>query len=340
MSVTIKNVAQEAKVSITTVSRVLNNNNAVKQETRERIEKAIVKLNYKPNIIARALTSKKSFMIGIIVPGITNLFFSTMVDAIEKSIKESGYFISLCITEGDLKEEKMLVEKMIDRQVDGIIVLVPAVEYLIDGFYEDISKRLPTVVISSVLDRYKCNFISYDEEVGTRDALQHLIDLGHKKIAFVRGYRSYSYDLKENIYREMLKSNNLNYEVILNVGKANDVTVVERSQLKLEELLKQSDRPTAVFASNDLMAIGAINACNKLLLTIPNDVSIVGFDNTLLAQISHPKLTSVDQNISELGYKAAQELLYIMENGIQNNKRIILDTTLVIRESSSNATVT
>lgn len=335
MSITINDVAKEAGVSITTVSRVLNNNYPVKEETRIKIEGAIEKLNYKPNAMARSLITKKSSMIGVIVPGITNLFFPTIVEAIDEAVKSKGYSISLSNTEGEAQKELKLVEEHIGRQVDGIIIIDPTIENLKKGVYDKLSKSLPLIIISGSADSNKCSFVCYDEEVGTIEAFNYLLELGHKKIAFLRGHKSFSYDIKQKIYEDIIEKEKLDYEKIVNVGKGNSIEVVERSERKLEALLTGDDRPTAVFACNDLMAVGIINACNKLGIKVPSELSIIGFDNTLLASITQPKLTTVDLNMKEIGARAAAELLDIIENNTKSRKKLILDTNLVIRESCS-----
>jgi LacI family transcriptional regulator len=337
MTVTINDVAREAGVSITTVSRVLNNNYPVKKETREKIEQAIEKLNYKPNVMARSLITKKTSMLGIVVPGITNLFFPTIVEAIEEYTKKEGYNISLCNTGGDYREEKEVVKEIISRQVDGIIVIDPRFENIQSGYYDEISKSIPTIIVNGSPGGSRCNFVSYDEEVGTYEAFDYLLSLRHKRIAFVRGHKSFSYDIKEKIYREILCKSSLGYERVINVGKGNSIEVVERTEDELKNILLEDIRPTAVFACNDLMAVGVINACSKIGLRVPDDISIIGFDNTVLANISHPKLTSVDQNMKEIGHRAAIELLSIIDNGSRSRKKIILDTRLVIRDSCSEA---
>jgi LacI family transcriptional regulator len=333
MPITINDVAREAGVSITTVSRVLNNNYPVKEETRIKIEEAIEKLNYKPNVMARSLITRKSSIIGIIVPGITNLFFPTIVEAIEDTMKSKGYSIALSNTEGEGHKELKLVEELAARQVDGIIVIDPVIENLHKGYYDNLSKAMPLVIVNGSPDSNKCSFVCYDEEVGTIEAFKYLLKLGHRKIAFVRGHKSFSYDIKEKIYKNILKDENLDYQRILNVGKGNSSEVVERTQNWAEDMLKGEDKPTAVFACNDLMAVGVLNACTKLGIKVPEELSIVGFDNTLLANITHPKLTSVDLNMKDIGHRAALELLDLIENGIKFRKKIILDTSLVIRES-------
>ncbi len=332
---TINDVAREAGVSITTVSRVLNNNYPVKDETRIKIERAIEKLNYKPNTMARSLITKKSSMIGVIVPGITNLFFPTIVEAIEEFMKNKGYSIVLSNTEGESQKELRLVEELMGRQVDGIIVIDPSMDNLHKGFYDKLSKSTPMIIVNGSPEGYKGSFVCYDEEVGTEEAFDYLLELGHKKLAFIRGHKSFSYDIKEKIYKNMLKKQQLDYERVLNVGRGNSMEVVERTQEGILELLQKEERPTAIFACNDLMAVGALNACIKLGIRVPEDVSIIGFDNTILAKITNPKLTSVDLNMKEVGHRAAQELLDIIEAGEKSRKKIILDTRLVVRESAT-----
>jgi LacI family transcriptional regulator len=338
MSATINDVAREAGVSITTVSRVVNNNYPVKKETREKIENAIEKLNYKPNAMARSLITKRTSMIGIIVPGITNLFFPTIVEAIEEVTKREGYNISLCNTGGDYKEEKEVVSDIISRQMDGIIVIDPRFENIQSGFYDSICKTIPTVVVNGAPAGLKCSFVSYDEEVGTYEAFEYLLSLGHKKIAFVRGNKSFSYDIKEKIYKNILEKNRFNYQKVVDAGKGNRIEVVERTQTVFERILLEEEHPTAVFACNDLMALGVINACSKLNIKVPEELSVIGFDNTMLADISHPKLTSVDLNMKEIGYRAAAELLNEISNGDKGRRKIIMDTKLIIRESCGKAT--
>jgi LacI family transcriptional regulator len=252
MPTNIKDVAKEAGVSITTVSRVLNNNYPVKKETRENIEKAIEKLNYKPNVMARSLITKKTGVIGVIIPSITNLFFPTIVEAVEEYIRTKGYNITLCNTHGDNKEEKELVEKVISRQVDGIIVIDPTPENVKNGLYEKLSKTIPLIIVSGSYENSKCNFVCYDQTVGTEEAFQYLLELGHRKIAFLIGHKSYSYDIKEKIYKNILEGENIEYEKIINAGKGNSLQVVEKSEEQIKQLLENEERPTAIFACNDL----------------------------------------------------------------------------------------
>ncbi|QBD84514.1 LacI family transcriptional regulator [Clostridium tetani] len=332
MMPTINDVAREAGVSISTVSRVLNNNYPVKEETRKRIEEAIEKLNYKPNMLARSLITKKTSTIGVIVPGITNLFFPTIVESIEDYSKDQGYSIVLCNTRGEALKEKEIIENLMSKGVDGIIIIDPTLDNLKNKYLEDISMKLPIIIVNGSPEELKGNFICYDEKVGTLEAFEYLLELGHKEIAFIRGSKSYSYDIKEKIYTDIIEKNNLKYNEILDVGKGNSIEVVENTQKKVEEFLLNKNKPTAIFACNDLMALGVVNACNKLNLNVPQDISIIGFDNTLISNITHPKLTTVDLNMEGIGNIAALKLLEIIED---KNKsiRYTMETKLIVRES-------
>ncbi|MEA4960922.1 LacI family DNA-binding transcriptional regulator [Lutispora sp.] len=335
MSATINDVAREAGVSITTVSRALNNNYPVSKEAREKIEKAVERLNYKPNIVARSLVLKKTSMIGVIIPGITNMFFPIIVEEIDNILRTKGYSLSLCNTRGDCKTEVDLVENIILRGMDGIIAIDPSFENIQNGYYEKINKIIPTIIINANSEEYKCNFVSYDEEAGTVEAFDYLFKLGHSRIAFIRGDKSYSYNLKEKMYKRIIKEKELKYQKIINVGMGNSIEVVNKTETSFKKLLDTQERPTSVFCCNDLMALGVINACNKAGLCVPEDISVIGFDNTLLSDVSHPKITTVDLNMKEIGRIAALELVSIISRGISCRKKTVLDTKLIIKESCS-----
>ena len=335
MTITIHDVAKRAGVSISTVSRVINNNYPVKEETREKIEMAIQELGYVPNEIARSLILKTTSSVGIVVPGITNLFFPTIVEEINRMLVSGGFTMSLYSTEGDPKMEKVVIDSIISRNMDGIIAIDPSMENLENNYFEELCKEIPTIIINGNTNKYKCNFVSYDEEVGTKEAFKYLLELGHSEISFVRGDRSLSYDLKEKLYRQFIRANNLKYEKVIIVGKGNSLEVVEKTGEIFEEFLNSKDRGTAVFACNDLMAVGVINACNKAKIKVPEDMSVIGFDNTLLSSITHPKITTVDLKMEEIGKIAALELIDMIKGKFTVTKKNVYDTKLVDRESCS-----
>lgn len=335
MKPTIEDVAKEAGVSITTVSRVINNNYPVAQKTRKKVEDAIKKLDFTPNYLARGLIQKKTHTIGVLVPSITNLFFPAVVKGIERKFKDLGFTLFLCNTEGTAKEEKKHIKTLMERQVDGIIMIDPRTENIKNGYLEKITKEIPLVLVNGYHKGIRCNFVMNDQEMGTAGALEYLIELGHENIAFLRGAHSYSYDLKEEVYDEVLKKHQLpiKKENILIVEEGNSIETVDLSMEEVKKRLQENHPPTAIFACNDWMATGALNAAALLHISVPKQLSVIGYDNIVISALSHPKLTTVDQNMATLGETSADLLFEIIENENKDPKKIILNTTLIKRGS-------
>lgn len=339
MKVTIEDVAKEARVSITTVSRVINNNYPVKEETRKRVEEVIEKLNFHPNILARGLINQKTDTVGIIVPSNTNLFFPTVVKGIDSVLRKKGYTIYLCDSDNNEDEEIRYVKSLLGRMVDGIIVIDPQTANIKSGFYEKISKEVPLVCINGYNEGIDCNFVLNNEETGTIEAMEYLISLGHRRIAFVRGEKSYSYDLKERVYKDILNRYGCSeYKKIINVGHGNNDYTVDNTIKTILQVLSETNAPTAFFACNDIMALGVLNACKRIGLHIPKDISVIGFDNIIISNLSEPKVTTVDQNMYTLGETAAEMLLKCINKNTHKSERIILDTKLIIRDSCKKIT--
>ena len=333
MNATIHDVARMANVSITTVSRVLNNNYPVKDETRERVEKVIKEIGYRPNEIARSLILKTTANIGVVVPGITNLFFPTIVEEINKTIAQEGYIISLFTTDGYSSVEKQVIDNIISRNMDGIIIIDPTVENLENGYLEQVGKITPTIVINGNTDKYSYNFVSYEETVGTEEAFEYLYGLGHRSFAFVRGDKSLSYDLKETVFRDFLKLRGLGRGIVLSVDNANSMHVLEETEKLFIKLFRSEFAATAIFACNDLMAVGILNACNKSNIRVPEDISIIGFDNTILSSISHPQITTIDLDIYEVARTAALKIMALIKNKALSTDKVVFRTRVVYRES-------
>lgn len=334
MKTNIHDVAEKAGVSISTVSRVINNNYPVKKETREKIEKVIEELNYKPNEVARSLILNKTSNIGIIVPGITNPFFPTIGEEIISVLKEEGFIISLFSTQGDSEKEKDIIENIMSRNIDGVIAIDPSTNNIKNGYFEKISKKIPLIIVNGYEKDYNFNFVSYNEEIATREAFNYLYELGHRKILFVRGGNSLSYDIKEKIYMDFLESKNIDFCDVIDVGMGNSIKVINSTKDILSKRLEEKD-VTAIFACNDLMALGAMEAANNMKLDIPKDLSIIGFDNTLLSNHVTPKLTTVELGTERIGRIAAEKLLEIIENENISESYIkeICETKLIIRDS-------
>ncbi len=336
MKVNIKDVAREANVSMSTVSRVINKNYPVKEETKIRVEAAVKKLNFSPNTLARSLICQNTKTIGIIVPGINNFFFPTVIKAIEYELRINGYSIYLCDTDDNASEEIKYIKSLMGRQVDGIIVIDPKTENMKNGFYETVGKDIPLVSINGYNTNINCNFVLNDEASGARQAIQYLLELGHKNIIFVRGKESYSYDIKEDVYNKFMEENKLTAnKKIINIGEGNSYESVDGTMNIMSKELEKLKAPIAVFACNDLMALGVLNACKILKFDVPKDVSIIGFDNICISSLVEPKITTVDQNMYLLGENASRMLLDLIGNSNQKVSRIKLKTQLIIRNSCS-----
>jgi len=336
MKVNIRDVAREANVSMSTVSRVINNNYPVKEETRSRVEEAVKKLNFSPNTLARSLISQNTKTIGILVPSIDNSFFPTVIKAIEHELRINGYSIYLCDTDDNAIEETKYIRSLMGRQVDGIIVIDPKTENMKNGFYETVGKDIPLVSINGYNNNIECNFVLNDEASGARQAMQYLFELGHENIILVRGKESYSYDIKEAVYDKLMEDNKLTAQKkIIDIGEGNSYDTVDGTMNIMSKELEKLKAPIAVFACNDLMALGVMNACKKMNFEVPKDVSIIGFDNICISNIVEPKLTTVDQNMYLLGQNASKMLLEIIENGNEQIRRIELKTQLIVRNSCS-----
>jgi LacI family transcriptional regulator len=333
MKITILEVAKRANVSVATVSRVMNENYPVKAETREKVLKAIKELNYIPNMQARELTQQKSATIGVVVPSINNMFFTEVINGIQSYLKDKHLSILLTCTNDNANEEKQCVNNLISRNVSGIIVISPNTNITKTKFYNSISNILPIIFVNGDCIDSNISCVSNDETLGAKIVLNYLLDNNHKNILFVRGKDSYSYDLKENVYKEIMKDiNNVNENNIINIGKGNSSETVDNTVNVFLKLLKQSSA-TAVFACNDLMAAGVLNACKKLKLDVPKDISIIGYDNTLLSRFTEPKLTTIDQNMFLLGTNAATLLIEKIECNNRYSKRIILNNRLIERDT-------
>ena len=333
MKLTIVEVAKKANVSVATVSRVMNGNYPVKAETKQRVLEVIEELNYIPNMQARELTQKKSATIGVVVPSINNMFFPEVIKGIESNLKLNSLSLVLACSNNDKEDEKLCVNNLLSRNVSGIIVIDPNTDNINSKFFHNISTQTPLVFVNGHSVSANISSVINDQAMGAGMALNYLLENNHKDILFVRGKDSYSYNVKEKVYKEIMTDLNIfKPQNIINIGDGNSNETVDNTVNIFLDILKTSSA-TAVFACNDLMAVGVLNACKKLNLNIPNDLSIIGFDNIALSKFVEPKLTTIDQNMFLLGTNAAMLLLEKIEYDNSYSKRIILVNSLIERDT-------
>ena len=333
MKATIIDVAAKAGVSVATVSRVVNANYPVKEETRKRVLAAIDSLQYVPNLQARELNMKRSSTIGVVVPSLYNMFFAEVIDGIEEHLRQDAYSLLLCCAKNDSRQEAKCIMDLMGRNVCGIIVISPNTENMETNFYDGIAKKLPLVFVNSYVKIPHVSYAANDEAQGTKEALAFLWNLGHRKILFVRGINSDSYRIKEEAYVSFMQEKQvLCPELIVNIGEGNNTSTVDRTAEILAEKIREL-KPTAILTSNDLMGVGAVHACKREGKKIPEEISIIGYDNISLSHMIDPKLTTVDQSMQKLGSVAASLLIEKLQSG--QAKQVVLEPVLVERETTS-----
>ncbi|AWB44602.1 LacI family transcriptional regulator [Paenibacillus sp. CAA11] len=334
--VTIYDIAKEANVSVATVSRVLNDTAPVRASTREKVMAVIEKHQFQPNALARSLIKKETGTIAIILPDITNPFFPEVFWGAENEARDKGYTFFLCNTGGDHERESQYLSILREKRVDGMIFLGGRInlqncpEEMAQELIE-LGRHLPIVLVNGNLPRSGLHRIYTDEAKGAALAAEHLLELGHREFAFVGGLQKMATTMvKVRAIQKKLKEHGLELkkERIL----LGDFSIETGKQL-MSQLLKQDTPPSAVVCVNDYTAIGAMKAAIEHGLSIPKDISIVGFDNTPLASAVIPELTTVSQNTYQLG-KLAVDVLHDLINQNKTPKQVVLRPELIVRQST------
>jgi LacI family transcriptional regulator len=328
---TINDVAKRAGVSTMTVSRVINNSSYVSQETRERVEQAVAELGYVPNALARSLHFKESKTIALVLTDITNPFFTTVARGVEDIASEQGYSVIFCNTDESQSEETRYVNILLQNQIGGVL-LVPA-----SGVETTVSllqaRGTPVVVLDRRVSEVCVDTVRCDSEQGAYDLIQHLLGLGHRNIAVLCGPQivSTAIDRVAGCYRALADSG-------LDASAAHvyyDHFTQESGYQMTRQALATQPRPTALFATNNFIAIGAFGALRDAGLRVPDDISVVAFDDLPPALVIDPFLTVAAQPAYEMGQKAAELLLaHLTDKTPAEPQEIVLPTQMIVRRSS------
>ncbi len=329
MNPTIRDVAELAGVHPSTVSRVINDDSRISEKTKNKVLLIIKKLGYTPNAIARGLKTKRTYTLGMLIPDITNPFFAEIARGVEDAANKNNFNVILCNTDDKLKKERIYLEILKGKRVDGLIL---GTAHIRDkSILELEKKKFPYILVSRNIEGLDKNCIIVDDVVGGIMVTEYLIKLGHRRIAHITGplkTRSALNRLKG--YKLTLKKYEIEYRDEL-VGEG-DFRIKGGYQV-MKRLLKIAEPPTAIFAANDLLALGAIQAIQKKKYHIPEDFCIIGFDDIRLASFVYPPLTTIRQPMLEMGALAVKMLLKIIEEGEFNQKKEVLEPKLIIRES-------
>jgi LacI family transcriptional regulator len=328
--ITMKDIAIELGINESTVSRALNNHPHVHPSTRERVAEAARRLNYRPNTLARSLATNRSYVVGLVISNIANLFFAEVTQGIEQVADANGYSVILCDTARDAAKEQRYLDLLASRQVDGIIFMsgrLPA-----DTVAAIRSVKCPVVMISRDGARYGIPTVRINNRAEAARAVSYLINLGHARIGFISGQLD---DAESGLPRLA------GYKAALDdAGIPFDPCIVQEGDFTMESgmractrLLDATPRPTAIFAANDEMAIGAMKALAQHGINVPKDMAVVGFDNTALARVVTPALTTVAQPLRSLGSTATEMLIRLMTGQGLKDTEVVLDCQLVVRSS-------
>ena len=327
---TIKEIARIANVSAMTVSRAINNRHSVRGATRKKILKIANRLGYMPNRIARSLVSKKSDLISLIVADISNQFFAEISRGIEDRARENGYHVIFSSTDDDPKNLESSVRMMREMGVDGFIIAAVSLEEPIVD--ELLDQDIPVVLINRRIKKSNVNYVVVDNYKGAYLAVEHLINIGYKKIGIISGRSSVSTG-KERLqgYRKGLLDHGLKFQ---KEYSSQGPFTKEHGKKAARKMLTLKNRPEAIFAASDNIALGVMNAAGELGLKIPEDLAIVGFDDTNFSSNSKIRLTTVSQRKYEMGERGVQILIDLIENQESDYiNKVVLEPRLIIRES-------
>lgn len=330
---TIEDVAQRAGVSAATVSHVINGTRFVREETRARVVAAMEALGYRPNALARSLRRNTTHTLGVIVPDNSSHFFAEMAHSIEEESWRREYSVMLCNSQGDAEKEAAYIEVLLQRHVDGVVLVAAGESH--EHLHRLVARRIPVVAIGYAIPELEIDAVLVGNVHGGLLATQHLLNLGHRHIACITGPAGAIPSLDRVAgYRQALSEGQAElYEPWIVEGDFS----FESGYQAAQRLLALPERPTAIFACNDSMAIGAMLAVSEAGLRVPDDLSVVGFDNISIAAYTNPRLTTVEQPHRQMAAVAAALLAERIADWNRPAQRVLVDTTLIVRSSSAPA---
>lgn len=336
--ITIKDIARELGISPSTVSRALKDHPDISVATKKAVNELAEKLNYQPNTVALNLRQRKTNTIGVIIPEIVHFFFSTVISGIEDVAYEAGYNVILAQSNESVEREKSDIKALFNSRVDGLLLSISRETTNFDHIESIISKGLPIVFYDRMYTNPNTSKVIVDDYVGAKEAVLHLIEQGYKRIAHLEAAPGIQIAVdRKRGYVDALKENKIPVKEDMIIACPNGS--LEDGKEATRKLLALPSPPDAIFANNDLLAMGAMLSIKEKGLKIPEDVALMGFSNWFFSQLLDPPLSSVDQPGFEMGQEAARLLIRHIEMKDKDQFEVqpetkILKTRLVIRESS------
>jgi LacI family transcriptional regulator len=328
---TIFDVARRAEVSTSTVSRVVNGRQHIHPETRRRVQAAMADLGYVAHGPARTLASGRTRTIGLLAIEVGTSFFQKVIAGADEQVASFDHDFMLCTTHDRREKEREYVARLSHGMVDGLLVILP--RGLTDYVERLRAERFPFVIIDYDAEAPGCNVVNASNRVGARDAINHLLDLGHRRIGFITGTPGVGSAIERLAgYRDALADASVPYDERLVVtGDFLEAGGFDGAHA----LLSLQESPTAIFASSDTAAIGVVRAARERGLSVPSDLSVVGFDDIPEASLVTPALTTVVQPLREMGRAAVRLLMGVMREPTRPPATVVLSTTLVARDSTA-----
>lgn len=326
---TIKDVAARAGISYTTVSHVVNGTRPVSDQVRSKVEAAIAELGYVPSGVARSLRVRATGTLGLLLPNASNPYFAELARGIEDHAERNGYSVILCNSDDDIDKQLRYLRVLLERRIDGLIVATVASDA---AFAQALAAlRVPLVLVDRSLEGVSADQLRVDHEQGAYLATRHLLELGHRRIACIGGPASTQVaQLRAAGYRRALDEAGIEAQAVVDCAFTSPA-----GHAAAQVLLAGEQRPTAIFAGNDMIALGVLRAAAERGLQVPQQLSVVGFDDIEVSRYLHPALTTVGQRIGQLGEQAAERLLArIRKPGLVAEQRLI-EPTLMLRESTA-----
>jgi LacI family transcriptional regulator, repressor for deo operon, udp, cdd, tsx, nupC, and nupG len=324
----IQQVAQKAGVSVATVSRVLNNATSVSPKTRLKVENAIKELNYEPSMLGRNLRNSESRLLLVLLPSISNPFYSDIINGIQDTAISNNYNILLCETDSNPVRENIYFNMIKNKLADGVISMDPTINM---QKLTELAENYSVILCSEYEEGGSIPYVTINNEQAAYQAVKHLIKLGNKKIALINSDEKFLYARqRRNGYERALNEFDLPIrdEWVYHTKELDFQNGVQAMRM----LLQLEEKPEAVFAVSDTLAIGALKGINVSGLHVPNDIAIVGFDNISFSNMTNPTLTTISQPMYKMGCIAANMLItHIKGEKVEN---IVLDHELIIREST------
>ena len=322
---TILDVAERAGVSKSLVSLVMRKSPHVSEEKRTAVLQAVEELGYRPNAVARSLVRQRSHVLGVMLSNLHNPFFADVVNGIEDRALESGYRALFNSGKRVPEREAVALETLLELQTDGLIL---AGTLLDTKTIDEAGKAVPIVLIARATRSRVVDSVSGDDRAGARLAVDHLVSLGHRRIAHIDGGGGAGARRRQAGYAAAMKKHGL--EPMIVTGSYTE----EGGAAGVRQLLETKHKPTAIFAANDLAALGALQALSEAGRSVPEDVSLVGYDNAWLAGLQHISLTTIDQPRHQLGTTAVELLIERLDKGQTDARHLVLAPSLVVRATT------